>query len=210
MSIRAWSLIASIVIPFLIFIIVIGLNASDLEKVLIDGKVSNFDVSREPRIKKPEPEKKPERKQQQKQQNLPSLKPSGIDRSLSGDGLSFGTPQFDDTAFDEFVDNDLIGVKSGLAMDKSSIDTPPKIIKRSPIIYPELARKQGVSGYVSMNVLINENGNVEDVEIIESKPEEIFDLMADSTIRNWVFEPATYNGKRVKVWALQKIVFELN
>jgi len=84
------------------------------------------------------------------------------------------------------------------------------VIKRSPIVYPELARKQGVSGYVSMNVLIDENGNVEDVEIVDSKPTELFNLKADSTIRRWKFEPATYNGKKVKVWAMQKIVFKLN
>jgi protein TonB len=210
MSIRAWSLIASVVIPFLIFIIVIGLNASDLDNVMTDKRVANFEVASKTQIRKPEPKKEPQKKKQRRQENLPSLKPSDIDSSLSGDGLSFGTPQFDDTAFEEFSDDDLIGVKGDAVMDKSSVDTPPKIVKRSPIIYPELARKQGVSGYVSMNVLIDENGNVEDVEIIESKPDEIFDLMADSTIRNWVFEPATYNGKRVKVWALQKIVFELN
>ena len=61
-----------------------------------------------------------------------------------------------------------------------------------------------------MNVLINEQGNVEGVEIIESKPKDIFDLKADSTIRRWQFEPATYNGKKVKVWATQKIVFKLD
>lgn len=120
---------------------------------------------------------------------MPSIKPSDIDNSLSGSGLSFGTPQFNEADFDEFMDDDLLGVKGDSVMDKSSVDTPPKIIKRSPIVYPELARKQGVSGFVSMNVLIDVNGNVEDVEIIESKPEEIFDLMADSTIRRWVLSP---------------------
>jgi len=95
-------------------------------------------------------------------------------------------------------------------MDKSTVDVPPKVRKRSPIVYPELARKQGVSGYVTMNVLIDEQGNVEDVDIIESKPAEIFDLKAESTIRRWKFEPGTYNGQQVKVWAMQKIVFKLD
>lgn len=210
MSIRAWSLIASVVIPYIIFVIVIGLNDSDVADKLIDDRVSNFDVTKKKQINKPEPKKEPEKKKNRREDRLPSIKPSDIDNSLAGEGLSFGTPQFDEANFDELIDDDLLGVKGGSVMDKSSVDTAPKIIKRSPIVYPELARKQGVSGFVSMNVLIDENGNVEDVEIIDSKPAEIFDLMADSTIRRWTFEPATYNGKRVKVWALQKIVFELN
>lgn len=210
MSVRAWSLIASVIIPYIIFIIVIGLNESDVTDKLINDRVANFEVEKRAQIKKPEPKKEPERKETRQQDRLPSIKPSDIDTSMLGEGLSFGTPQFDEANFDEFMGDDLLGAKDSSVMDKSSVDTPPRIVKRSPIVYPELARKQGVSGYVSMNVLIDENGNVEDVEIIDSKPAEIFDLMADSTIRRWVFEPATYNGKRVKVWALQKIVFELN
>jgi protein TonB len=210
MSIRAWSLLASVSIPYIIFIIVIGLNQSDVEDMLFDDGVANFSVEKKSQIKKPEPKKEPEKVERKQLDRLPSIKPTDIDNSLSGSGLSFGTPQFNEADFDEFMDDDLLGVKGDSVMDKSSVDTPPKILKRSPIVYPELARKQGVSGFVAMNVLIDVNGNVEDVEIIESKPEEIFDLMADSTIRRWVFEPATYNGKRVKVWAMQKIVFELN
>jgi protein TonB len=210
MSIRAWSVVASVCIPYIIFVIVIGLNESDVKDTLINDRVSNFDIEKKTQIKKPEPKKQPEKKETRRQEKLPSIKPSDIDNSLLGEGLSFGTPQFNEANFDEFMGDDLLGVKDNSVMDKSSVDTPPRIIKRSPIVYPELARKQGVSGFVSMNVLIDENGNVEDVEIVDSKPEEIFDLMADSTIRRWQFEPATYNGKRVKVWALQKIVFELN
>jgi protein TonB len=119
-------------------------------------------------------------------------------------------PQFDETEFAEFEDDDLLNAKDSGPMDQSSVDTPPRVIRRSPIVYPELARKQGVSGFVRMNVLIDESGRVEDVKVVESQPEEIFDLKADSTIRQWRFEPATYNGKKVKVWATQKIVFKLN
>lgn len=141
---------------------------------------------------------------------MPSVEPVDLGGALGGSGLSFGVPQFDETEFAELEDGDLLNAKNSGPMDKSSVDTPPRVIKRSPIVYPELARKQGVSGFVSMNVLIDENGSVEDVKVLESEPEEIFDLQADSTIRQWRFEPATYNGKKVKVWATQKIVFKLN
>ncbi|KZY47768.1 MULTISPECIES: energy transducer TonB [unclassified Oleiphilus] len=205
-----WAIAAAIVVPFLIFVLVIGLNESDIEKDSAKDDASNFDVAKKQVIKKPKPKPKPKKKKRQQPQKLPSIKPANVGANLGGAGLSFGVPQFDETEFSEFSDNDLLAGSSDQAMDKSSVDTPPKVRKRSPIVYPELARKQGVSGYVTMNVLIDESGNVEDVEILDSKPEEIFDLKADSTIRRWKFEPATYNGKKVKVWAMQKIVFKLD
>lgn len=207
---RIWAVVAAIVIPFCIFLVVIGLNESDFDREKAKNGATNFDVAKKQQINKPKPKPKPKKRQRQQAQNLPSIKPANVGANLSGSGLSFGVPQFDETEFAEFQDNDLLVGAGDQAMDKSTVDTPPKVRKRSPIVYPELARKQGVSGYVTMNVLIDEAGNVDEVEIVDSKPEEIFDLKADSTIRRWKFEPATYNGKKVKVWAMQKIVFKLD
>lgn len=200
----------AVVIPSLLFMVVIGLNESDIERDFLEKRVTNFDVEKKKQIeqvKKQEKKKEPKRKPADQ---LPTMKPTNLGDSLASSGLSFGVPQFDEAEFSEFKDDDLFDTANKGPMDKSSVDTPPKPIKRSPIVYPEFARKQGISGYVAMNVLINEDGNVEDVNIVDSKPEEIFDLQADSTIRRWKFEPATYNGKKVKVWAMQKIVFKLN
>jgi protein TonB len=207
---RLIALVAAIAIPYLIFSLVIGLNESDMDRDMFEQKVSNFDIEKKKQIKKEEVEAKPKKQPRRVTESLPSVKPVDLGSSLGGSGLSFGVPQFDETEFSEFEDDDLLNAKSSGPMDKSSVDTPPRVIKRSPIVYPELARKQGVSGFVSMNVLIDETGRVEDVKVLESQPEEIFDLQADSTIRQWRFEPATYNGKKVKVWATQKIVFKLN
>lgn len=208
---RISAIVAAVVVPYFIFMIVIGLNESDIQRDQLNDRVTSFDVEKKKRIEKVEKkEKKKQDRRRPKPEQLPSIKPSNLGDNLAGGGLSFGMPQFDEADFSEFQDGNLLDATSQGPMDKSSVDTPPKPIKRSPIVYPELARKQGVSGFVSMNVLIDELGNVEDVKIVESKPEEVFDLQADSTIRRWKFEPATYNGKKVKVWAMQKIVFKLN
>jgi protein TonB len=207
---RLWALAAAVVVPFLIFVVVIGLNESEIKRDTDKNSATKFDVEQKKQLKKPQPKKKEQQKRKSQSQKLPSIKPANVGANLSGSGLSFGVPQFDETEFADFQDTDLLAGTTDEAMDKSSVDTPPRVKKRSPIVYPELARKQGVSGYVTMNVLIDESGNVENVEILDSKPEEIFDLKADSTIRRWKFEPATYNGKKVKVWAMQKIVFKLD
>lgn len=207
---RVVALLAGLVIPFLILDLVISLNESDMDVAKLADKHSVFDVEKKQQIKKPKPQKKKKPKRRQVNQALPSIKPTDIGSSLSGNGLSFGIPQFDEAKFANISDGGLLDGFANTAMDKDSVDTAPKVIRRSPIVYPELARRQGISGYVTMNVLIDEQGNVDDVEIVESKPEEIFDLKADSTVRRWKFEPATYNGKKVKVWAMQKVVFKLN
>lgn len=207
---RLLALVAALAIPYLLFSLVIGLNETDMDRSFLEKQASKFDVQKKKQIKKTKPEPKPKQQTRRVTQKLPSVKPANLGGSLSGSGLSFGVPQFNEADFAEFEDNDLLNTTANGPMDKSSVDTPPRVIKRSPIVYPELARKQGVSGYVSMNVLINESGRVEDVQVLDSQPDEVFDLMADSTIRQWQFEPATYNGKKVQVWAAQKIVFKLN
>lgn len=207
---RIVALLAALVIPYLIFNLVIGLNESDPRKQDSADKVVNFDVNKQRQIKKPKPKEKPKPKRRKQSQKLPSIKPSQMGSTLSGSGLSFGVPLFDEADFSEFGDGGLLDSFATKTMDKDAVDSAPRVKKRSPIVYPELARRQGVSGYVVMNVLIDDSGNVEEVEIVDSKPKEIFDLQAASTIRRWKFEAATYNGKKVKVWAMQKIVFKLD
>lgn len=204
------ALLAALIVPYLIFSVVISLNEKGFENEQGDNKNSSFDVRKQSKIKKAAPKKKPKPKPKKVNQPLPSIKPTNIGSGLSDGGLSFGMPLFDEAEFADIADNGLLDSFTNNAMDKGSVDTAPRVFKRSPIVYPDLARRQGVSGYVVMNVLIDESGNVEDVDIVESEPVEIFDLKADSTIRRWKFEPATYNGKKVKVWAMQKIVFKLD
>jgi len=207
---RIIALLAALFVPYLIFVFVIGLNESDLDIEQEADKQVNFDVQKQQQLSQPKPKPKPKPKRREVAEQLPSIKPSNVGSSLSGSGLSFGVPQFDEAEFADINDGGLLDSFGNQTMDKESVDTPPKVKKRSPIVYPELARRQGVSGYVTMNVLIDEEGNVEDAEVVDAKPKDMFELQADSTVRRWKFEPATYNGKRVKVWAMQKIVFRLD
>jgi protein TonB len=204
------ALIASLLVTSLIFSLVISLNESDGTMDALEKEHARFDVTKRKKIEKPKPKQKEQRKRRKSNEALPSIKPSDLNGNLMAGGLSFGLPQFDDSEFSDIADSGLLDGFSNKVMDKDSVDTAPKVKRRSPIVYPELARRQGISGYVTMNVLIDEHGNVEDVKVIDAEPKDIFELKADSTVRTWRFEPATYNGKAVKVWATQKIVFKLD
>jgi protein TonB len=76
--------------------------------------------------------------------------------------------------------------------------------------YPRAALKKKISGYVLFNLLIDTNGNIERVNILESQPEGLFEDVARAGIENWKFKAALYQGKKVKVWAKQKISFNLD
>lgn len=201
--------IVALLLPWLIFTLVISLNRSGVDLNVLRKAALEFDVQKKTNVVKPPPQQKPEQKRQQIRESLPSISASDVGASMTSLGLDFGIPQMSQTDFDELGDTDLLASDRDTAMDKSSVDIPPRVIRRTPIVYPELARKEGISGYVTMNVLINEEGNVEDVKIVDSRPPEIFDLKADSTVRMWKFSPASYDGKTVKVWATQRIVFKL-
>jgi protein TonB len=204
------ALVVAIAIPFLIFTFVILLNETTLEKEEKKDKKTNFQVEKQKQIQKQKPKPKPKPKPKKASRPLPSIQPMVGGDNLGSGGLSFNMPTFNEAQFGDIKDDSLLSGMETKTMDKSSVDSIPKVVKRSPIVYPELARKQGASGYVLLNVLIDENGRVEDVEILESKPKVVFDIAATNTVRKWKFEPATYMGKKVKVWATKKITFKLN
>lgn len=204
------AVLAGLLVPFLTIWLIATLNDRDINRDDLQQKVINFDVEQRKQINKPKPKPPVQKKIRRPQQDMPSLKPGLSNDALAMGGLSFGVPQFDESDFAEFADSGLLD-GSGDGRDKQrTVDTKPKVIKRSPIVYPELARKQGISGYVTMNVLINESGSVEDVQVVDAQPKDMFELKAESTIRRWRFEAATFNGRKVKAWALQKIVFKLD
>ncbi|MBU1657866.1 energy transducer TonB [bacterium] len=150
---------------------------------------------------KPEPKKKPEPSKPKRTAPAPTLS-----SSLSGI----------DTGLDAFMSNELnmdeslLGdVSKNMVMSEDSVDSAPQPTQRSAMEYPKQARKMGVSGYVLMNLLVNKEGEVEKVKVLESEPEGIFDEAAIEGVKSWQFKPAQYKGEAVKVWAKQKIRFDL-
>ena len=51
---------------------------------------------------------------------------------------------------------------------------------------------------------------IEQLKVIESYPEGIFDEAATQGINQWQFEPAMYQGQAVRAWAKQRIRFDLS
>jgi TonB family protein len=54
-------------------------------------------------------------------------------------------------------------------------------------VYPEVAKKAGIHGVVSLNVKVDEHGRVSEVEIWAGKP--ILAQAASRAVRNWTYRP---------------------
>ncbi len=130
----------------------------------------------------------------------------GIDSGLAG--LSFGLPTFDSSELD--IGTSLLGDSKDVVMTDDSVDVQPRPILQSPMVYPPRAKATGVTGYVLLSVLIGPTGQVEKVKILESQPAGVFDDVAVAGVQTWKFEPASYKGENVRVWATQRVRFDLS
>lgn len=160
---------------------------------------------------------KPKAKQEiQKQQPKPKPKQSrqapptpllGLNSSLGG--LDLGLPDFSMDGLNG-LDGDILGNSNGMVMTDDTVDQSPKAVWQAPMVYPPRARAKGVEGYVVFSLLIGITGEVEQVKIVESYPDGVFDEVAMQGINGWRFEPAQYQGQSVKSWAKQRIRFDLS
>lgn len=75
-------------------------------------------------------------------------------------------------------------------------------------VYPESARKRGVEGWVELAFTVTPTGTVEDVEVRNASPADVFDDAAIRAIRGWRFEPVERNGGRVAQRAMVRLRFE--
>ena len=157
---------------------------------------------------KPEPKKEIKKAEPKKQVARPQAPApfKGLDTALSG--IDLGLLGLGDN--DRNLDENLIGKTGNAVMTADLVDVPPKPITRGTFKYPPAAKKNGVKGYVVLSVLVETDGSVNQVQVLESNPSGIFDAAALQGIRAWHFEPAKYRGDTVRVWAKQKIRFDLS
>ncbi|MGV8712639.1 MAG: TonB family protein [Nitrosomonas sp.] len=157
---------------------------------------------------KPEPKKEIRKAEPKKQLTRPQAPApfKGLDTALSG--IDLGLLGMDNGNGN--LDENLLGKTGNAVMTADLVDVPPKPVTRGSFKYPSAAKKNGVKGYVVLSVLVETDGSVNQVQVLESNPSGIFDAAALHGIRNWHFEPAKYKGETVRVWAKQKIRFDLS
>lgn len=92
----------------------------------------------------------------------------------------------------------------------SSPAIPPRIVKSYQPPYPSAERNAGIQGTVTIRFLIDQNGNVEDVAIINSSGNANLDSAAVSAGYKWRFSPAkSKTGNPVRCYANIPITFKI-
>ncbi len=77
-------------------------------------------------------------------------------------------------------------------------------------VYPSLARKAGIEGWVKIKVLVNEKGKVIKAEVIDYSGHSAFKQSTLAVAKKWRFPAPISKAKRVQTWYTKKVGFILN
>jgi protein TonB len=76
--------------------------------------------------------------------------------------------------------------------------------------YPAVALNAQITGYVDVNLIINEQGKVESFSIVEIKGHPSFGIETARVLPRWKFPPPRIGGKKVRVQYKYRVNFTLN
>lgn len=74
-------------------------------------------------------------------------------------------------------------------------------------VYPDAAQKRGIEGWVELAFTVTPQGTVDDVEVRNASPADVFDDAAVRAVRQWRFEPVMRDGQRVPQRAMVRLRF---
>ncbi|MBN2817111.1 MAG: TonB family protein [Campylobacterales bacterium] len=187
----------------LMVILVVSFNKSVQEKEpVVKKEIRQIKAEKQQqKTTKPKPKPKPKPKAARPKAPLPNM------NSLLG-GVSMNIPEFETQNIAGDASRLLEEIADDAVMTEDTVDVKPKVQSRPPLEYPAEAAKNGIKGYVVINILIAKDGSVELAKVLESQPAGIFDEAALNAVRAWRFSPARYKQKPVKMWAKQKIRFQ--
>ena len=76
--------------------------------------------------------------------------------------------------------------------------SPPQPRTKIEFSYPSAAKRKGITGVVKVEYIVNENGRVEQINIVDS-PDRILSNATEDVLERARFQPAEKSGRPVKV-----------
>ncbi len=83
----------------------------------------------------------------------------------------------------------------------------PALLKRVGPEYPELAVRAQLEGVVILEAIVDQQGRVEDVQVLRSIP--LLDNAAKAAVRQWQYSPLLLNGKAERFIVTVTVSFKL-
>jgi protein TonB len=153
----------------------------------------------------PEPEKIEQPKPPEPEHQVdfhPDLSPPTLD--LGPPGLSSGI------AIDLGLDRLGGEMDESVVFNSFELDTQPEAIVRLQPPYPYRARERGIQGIVQVKLLVNQDGSVGEVVVVNARPEGVFEETVLETVPKWRFSPGQIAGEPVAAWVVTNVRFEFN
>ncbi len=122
--------------------------------------------------------------------------------------VGFEMPGFSGASVEEASD-ELVGDVEASTMTADSVDERPEPVRR---VDPELPRRivdEQIEGRVVVRALVDREGRVQQVEVVEAQPRDVFEPHVVEAVEQWQFQPASYEGEAVKTWIELPFDFEL-
>ncbi len=89
------------------------------------------------------------------------------------------------------------------------LDSPLIPIVRIPPLYPAIAMRNNIEGFVKVRFLVTNKGHVKNIHILKAVPEKIFNNSVIRCVSRWEFKPGTVGGIPVNTMAETTIKFKL-
>jgi protein TonB len=91
-----------------------------------------------------------------------------------------------------------------------NVEVMPEVLRQVEPVYPTIAKDTGISGFVLVHMLVGRNGRVVNAVVDEDQSDAMFNDAALAAARQFVFRPASNNGRTVAVWVTQGFRFTHN
>ncbi|WP_320043885.1 energy transducer TonB [uncultured Desulfobacter sp.] len=94
-------------------------------------------------------------------------------------------------------------------MDMDAVDTIPVPRFKAAPRYPYRAKRMGREGTVKIRFLVDKEGYVSDIRILDAKPPGFFEEAVLDAVSTWKYAPGELMGRKVKTLVTTSVVFKL-
>ena len=94
-------------------------------------------------------------------------------------------------------------------MGLNEVDKAPVAKEKAMPQYPPGARSMRQEGTVNLRLLVDERGQVEQVDVESGTRSKQLQRAAVQAAKSWVYEPGIKDGVPVKVWITTAVTFKL-
>lgn len=211
------SVVTAFALNLVLFLFMPHLMVQNPDIVILEEAVSSVNVIRVKRKEKPvkpkpeKPHKPPEKikkvkqpvSRPERQKISPELSlPFEINPRLPAGPATLNLPPVESVPME-------MDVQTGDMFSMEDLDAPLTTLARIPPVYPLRAKRRGIEGWVKVEFMVDEKGDVSQVNILGAVPEGMFEESVIRCVKSWKFKPGTIGGFPVKTRAETVIRFEL-